>query len=72
MMAECERGNVPLLQTTRHSPVKAEINGVLFSSEEYTFWDGVETTSGLVHMNLNLVLDLVGTSSQITMSLQLI
>lgn len=42
MMAECERGNVPLLQTTRHAPVKAEINGVLFSSEEYTYlgWGG--------------------------------
>lgn len=41
-MSECEQGNVPLLEYTRYSSINAEINGVLFTSGDYTYraWGG--------------------------------
>lgn len=41
-MSECERGNVPLLEYTKYSPITAEINGVSFTSGDYTYlaWGG--------------------------------
>ena len=35
-MSECKRGNVPLLQYTYECPITAELNGILYQSEEYT------------------------------------
>lgn len=41
-MSECKQGDVPLVEYTRHSPINAEINGVLFTSGDYTYhaWGG--------------------------------
>ena len=41
-MSECKQGDVPLVEYTKYSPVNADINGVSFTSGDYTYlaWGG--------------------------------
>ena len=41
-MSECKQGDVPLIEYTKYSPVNADINGVSFTSGDYTYlaWGG--------------------------------
>lgn len=36
-MSECKQGDVPLVEYTKYSPVNADINGVSFTSGDYTY-----------------------------------
>lgn len=41
-MSECKSGDVPFIEFTRYSPICAELNGVMFTSGDYTYltWGG--------------------------------